>query len=370
MKTSPAALRAMLAVFLMAALGLSATLQARTRLSNWSAEYPLLVGNELTGDRPWRGRVFNLTITDRATSPAALSRFAAGEPITLAGTPIAEFVFAGSPPYRDARRDVPALSWTDKSGRPTSEGVMVPGSTWLQSEVAAADLVDDLQATNAFSIRLQCAAENGDQRGPARIVSNSVSPMLRNFTVGQQGPDLVFRLRTPRTGLNGSSPETIVPGVFASTTGRQDIVTSYDGTNVLIGVAGRRRLVSMPLGPEGVLAPLIAQFRSEPDIAADLKVARAAYVTAFFLPPAVLIGALTGDRRTRVPLYVTYPLVAAVLLEATLVAVSGRVVYWSEVASTAAAGAVILASTGWVLPVSDSRSRRDESRSTAKADRS
>ena len=55
--TSPVVLAVLVGGFLCVALLLSATLQAGTRLSNWNPKYPLLIGNEYTGDRPWRGRV-------------------------------------------------------------------------------------------------------------------------------------------------------------------------------------------------------------------------------------------------------------------------------------------------------------------------
>ena len=59
-RTSPAMLASIMTGSMVLALLTSGALQARTRLSNWSVEYPLLIGNEQTGDRPWRGRVFAL----------------------------------------------------------------------------------------------------------------------------------------------------------------------------------------------------------------------------------------------------------------------------------------------------------------------
>ena len=100
--TSSAMLAGLIGGFLVVALLISGTLQARTRLSNWDPEYPLLIGNEQTGDRPWRGRLFALEITDAATPAASVRRFSAGEPVVLPGAPIAAFDFNGSPPYKDA----------------------------------------------------------------------------------------------------------------------------------------------------------------------------------------------------------------------------------------------------------------------------
>ena len=190
-RPSPALLTAALSVFLAVTMLTSGVLQARTRLSNWSSEYPLLLGNERTGDRPWRGRVLALAITDAATPLASIRRFSAGATVALPGSPVATFDFSGDPPYEDKAGNVPEVFWTaaPSTGRP-----------WLQSDEPAALLAQRLRATNGFTLRIRCATDDANQDGPARIVSNSFSPLLRNFTLGQQGADLVFRLRTPLTG--------------------------------------------------------------------------------------------------------------------------------------------------------------------------
>jgi glycopeptide antibiotics resistance protein len=67
-RTTPRKLAGVMAGFLLVALGFAGALQAQTRLVDWSTEYPLMIGNELTRNRPWQGRVFSLEITDHATS--------------------------------------------------------------------------------------------------------------------------------------------------------------------------------------------------------------------------------------------------------------------------------------------------------------
>ncbi len=117
----------MIGSFLLVALLISATLQAGTRLSNWNPEYPLLIGNERTGDRPWRGRVFALDITDAATPAASVRRFSAGESVVLPGDAIAAFDFNGNSPYKDATGTLPDLEWTDASERIAPGGCLVDG---------------------------------------------------------------------------------------------------------------------------------------------------------------------------------------------------------------------------------------------------
>jgi len=352
-RTSPSALAGTLASFLAVALILSGTLQARSRLSNWSAGYPLLVGNERTGDRPWRGRVFGLTITDSATSHESLRRFAGGEPITVAGTPVAAFTLDGTPPYRDAARHLPALVWTDLSHDATADGIALTGAgRWLQTEGAAADLALRLPQSNAFSIRLQCATADVAQRGPARIISNSVSPYFRNFTVGQQGPDLVFRLRTLQTGLNGFPLEAIVPNVFAAAD-RRDIAISYDGAFLLTAVAQGGSVFHTELGPATFLAPFVGAALPQKLGADPLRVSKVIYLSAFFLPPGVLIAVLGRTRAERLRLFGTYLLTATVLLEAALVAASGRPIRLTEMAFTAGIGSLVLALMWAILAIPD-----------------
>jgi len=48
-------------------------------LSNWSNSYPLLIGNELTGDRPWLGEVYLVAIYNRELSQDEINQnFGAG----------------------------------------------------------------------------------------------------------------------------------------------------------------------------------------------------------------------------------------------------------------------------------------------------
>ena len=46
----------------------SIPLQMQTDLSNWDRDFPLLLGNELSGDRTWEGYVSEVHIADRALS--------------------------------------------------------------------------------------------------------------------------------------------------------------------------------------------------------------------------------------------------------------------------------------------------------------
>jgi hypothetical protein len=53
------------------------------------------------------------------------------------------------------------------------------------------------------------------QEGPARIVGISDGPFRRNFTLGQEGAALVFRVRNPLNGPNGTDFELRSPALLS-----------------------------------------------------------------------------------------------------------------------------------------------------------
>ena len=352
---SPIVLAAALLSLMVVSLVVSGRLQALTRLSNWSPDYTLLVGNERTGDRPWRGTVFSLEITDAATPVSLIRRFAAGESVLLRGAPVARFEFAGSAPYRDVVGNVADLDWAaPQPGDPLEDSVGMTGRRWLQSHVPPANLVHRLRQTNAFTLRVTCATSEPAQTGPARIVSNSVSLSLRNFTVGQQGADLVVRVRTPLSGPNGTRAETVVPDVFASDQPR-DILITYDGTALVAAVASSNQIVRTELSP-GLNAALVLS----PDSANVLQRQqpyKLGYLALLFLPPGVLIGLFSRARRDRVMFSIVYVFTAAIAIEGTLMLASGRAFDLWNTCVTAGAGAVVLTVFGVTLSARDVRSR-------------
>jgi VanZ family protein len=367
-RTSPARLAAAMAALMAVALSTSGAIQARTGLSNWSSEYPVLIGNERTGDRPWRGRVFALTVADAATPFASVRQFAAGGSVTLPGSPIASFDFTGDAPYRDEAGNVPDIDWTEPDGQPGSTGatarrgfgrsgpggaVALAGRPWLQTAGPVVRIAKRLRETNKFTLRIRCATDDTDQNGPARIVSNSFSTLLRNFTLGQQGADLVIRLRTPQTGINGYPLETIVPAVFAGNQ-VQDIIVTYDGATLLGGIAGTDRVFRTELTPAASLAGLVASMTPLKVRTDELPTYKMVYFSGLFLPPGVLIALLGSSRRHRVVFGGVYVAVAAVLLEVTLVLVSGRSFAWGNIAMFGTVGALALVAVGAVLSQPDS----------------
>jgi hypothetical protein len=155
--------------------------------SNWSPAFHLAVGNELTGDRPWSGTISELAIYPFAMSPVQVSNLAAQTTTSVQKTAM---------PGSSAAAIVGPLQSTALTGfgRP------------LLSRPEELSLYKALVSRNQLTLVVRMRTNNLEQSGPARIVTYSLNPVSRNFTLGQIGNTLTFRLRTPGSGLNGAAP--------------------------------------------------------------------------------------------------------------------------------------------------------------------
>jgi hypothetical protein len=158
-------------------------------LANWDANYALMLGNERTGDRPWRGTVAALRL-DPGTA------YELPQPILLEG---------GS-----------ALLLPTETARQVARLAMEAG-------------------TFTVSVRLTVASLR--QTGPARVVSFSSDPYHRNFDLGQTGKHLVFRVRTPTTGENANLYRAETRAVL-ETNREVAVKADYDGAVARIVVDG------------------------------------------------------------------------------------------------------------------------------------
>jgi len=68
-------------------------------------------------------------------------------------------------------------------------------------------IVAAAQEANQLTVETILTTADLLQSGPARIITFSKGKYHRNFTLDQDGSQLVFRLRTPKTGESGSRPE-------------------------------------------------------------------------------------------------------------------------------------------------------------------
>jgi glycopeptide antibiotics resistance protein len=238
------------AVYVVVLTGLLVWSPAATELRGWDPEYHLLVGNEESGDRPWDGTIEQLHVLDRSIADDVVGQWRTAGPAALdAGTQVVRHDFAGG------GAAFPELRWQGEGGGEATTGAAgarLGPDAWMRSPAAAADVSAALASTSQFTVLLRAATADVGQGGPARLVSISAGVFDRNVTIGQQGADLVLRLRMPLTGSDGSDPEMVVPDVFVDED-VHDIVVRYDGSTVRVGVDGAARSGSFELAPEAVV---------------------------------------------------------------------------------------------------------------------
>ncbi len=229
---------------------ISALWQNTITLSNWEQGFPLLIGNEGTGNRPWRGEVFEVSIADRAFTKEEIARiFSQQEPTaSVAESLLASYRFTGEDDHQWAGH-LPKLAWQGTIPEAKLErGIQLTPYQWLQSEDAVDFLTQMISEASEFTVIATVAAADLAQSGPARIVSISKDFGRRNFTLGQSGTDLIVRLRTPLTGKNGVNPEFAFPDVFTDTNPHQLIFT-FDPPNLRLHIDDIKRSYHTSLSP-------------------------------------------------------------------------------------------------------------------------
>jgi hypothetical protein len=82
-------------------------------------------------------------------------------------------------------------------------GLAIQSPTIVATTGPATKIIDSCRAANEITIEAWIRPANTAQTGPARIVSLSVDPYQRNFTVGQTATAYEARLRTTTTSTNG-----------------------------------------------------------------------------------------------------------------------------------------------------------------------
>jgi VanZ like family len=258
----------------------------RTDFSNWDRSFRVTLGNALTGNRSWKGTISHLAIYPQALNPEEVGWSTRGEqgnggkiPTALSRNSPKTAALSSAPREEIASSFVvsgraSAAFGLLRNPRKTGPESRVPpeelaGSfpVWWHAAVPSALLIDRPEhlagqsnwiampiatgqkvfasvvpaARLTIAVRLQTA--DLGQTGPAQIVSYSKDPRQTNFMLGQTGPTLTFRLRTPATGLNGTDQALASPPVLAAN--REQLVTLvYDGRMSTMFVDGKRVAVA------------------------------------------------------------------------------------------------------------------------------
>lgn len=195
-------------------------------LSNWDAGFRLALGNELTGDRPWKGELHRVALYARALAPDEIAKSAkiGREKMPAGALALYDFregtgrivndVSGGGAPLNLEVKAPSAVQWLDGGG------LRIVESTLIASMEPATRLIGAVKRSKAFTIEAWITPANITQAGPARIVTLSNDPSNRDFTLGQKADAYEVRFRTTVTTPNGepalSSPggdETMPPVV-------------------------------------------------------------------------------------------------------------------------------------------------------------
>ena len=208
-------------------------------MSNWEDGFRLALGNELTGDRPWRGELHRVALYARALDKSAITALAkAGGDNAPAGALLLYDFREGTGqvvkdkagtgnPLNLQVKDVSAIQWLEGGG------LRITGSMLIASAEPATKLVEAVKQSKALTIEAWVKPANITQAGPARIVTLSKDPGSRNFTLGQKADAYEVRFRTTVTSPNGepalSSPggDETIPAVVGLRSPEGDLAVLY-----------------------------------------------------------------------------------------------------------------------------------------------
>ena len=123
------------------------------------------------------------------------------------------------------------------------KGIEFFGTGQAISGISTQAFFDRLTKGTGLTLEMWLKTEDLNQTGPARIISYSVDPYLRNFTIGQSEDQLVIRLRTTETNLNGMNPHLVIEDTFNSTD-LQYLVIMYDFLEQNVYINGERKVRS------------------------------------------------------------------------------------------------------------------------------
>lgn len=179
-------------------------------LTNWEPGFRLALANELTGDRPWLGEYYGVTIWDSArTAEQVGGRFRAGLRAKPADHPLVHYTFAekGGGIVHDVSEHGEPLNLTIEKPNAVrwlpEGGLRIDSPTRIASAAAAGKVLQAVRRSGELTLEAWIQPANTTQAGPARIVTCSADPGRRNFTLGQALGDFEIRFRTTSTTPNG-----------------------------------------------------------------------------------------------------------------------------------------------------------------------
>ncbi len=285
-------------------------LHSTTNLSNWSLDYPLLLGNERTGSRPWRGAISDVYIADRAISKEEVAKVFADKNLlnNLGNSLVAYYPLHGEDGLGDRTGNLPNLNWRGRFLNFQGRIVFLNAYQWLETAEPVTFLNQRLRMANQFTLGATIATARANQTRPGRIISISNSTTKRNLSLEQRDSKLVVRLRTPLGGENATYIMNYVFDVFTDNTPHQIVIT-YTGS---------------------VLQVYIDQIQNLHDfnyLEIIPKIDKFMYYGLLFIPLSIVLGIITTLAQGR---FIFYPflyigiLLPSLIVEVILATDSGR----------------------------------------------
>lgn len=133
------------------------------------------------------------------------------------------------------------VKWLNFSG-----GIEIISSAVIRSTQPPLKFHNAMIEGGGITIDIRLTSNKIHQTGPARIISYSYGNNLRNFTLGQQGKDLIFRLRTSSSNFNGL-PNIVAKNVFSELKSLRITIT-YDFSEYRIYMNGNLLLSGKRIG--------------------------------------------------------------------------------------------------------------------------
>jgi glycopeptide antibiotics resistance protein len=303
-----------LSLWIVLMLGSTWKLSTMTRLNNWNPNYNLIVGNEATGGREWLGKVQGFSIIDRALSESEVQQLQQSPKFPTLETALADYDLTGSAPYRDRsplnlpplepqspNNPVPQDDKSLKSTKINENKSTSPEQPWYSTQKPPSKLTAAIQKSSSFTLATTFETRSLTQEGPARIISLSLDATERNLTLGQDNRQLIVRLRTPATGINGAFMELRSPNNLQLNRSHQ-VVLTYENAVLALYLDGNppdhillrpemsffrfvlpSQMISLPRGPKAMsLYPFV-------------------FYAIWFLPLGTLLGRLLVLLRKRQP---------------------------------------------------------------------
>ena len=127
---------------------------------------------------------------------------------------------------------------------------------WLSTLEPVTKLIQSIRQTSQFSLLTTVATSDIHQTGPARIISLSANPSLRNLTIGQQGSRLIVRLRTSLSGAGKSNTNLAFSGIFTDTNFHR-LLLNFNRNTLQLFIDNPQEIYVIRLSPAILFAHLL-----------------------------------------------------------------------------------------------------------------